>query len=149
MGEARRPARPGFPSLTQPDADPIPVEVTELLDPGRKRRDEYKAAWEQAERSWDYPAASRRRTCRSLRLVTSKILSIKREWDWQKKFSKPYPNGTWIIVYFNPTLFTAFHEDTLAFAVRIVQTALNLLGRPERIAQRGCLPMTCGFPGSV
>jgi hypothetical protein len=105
------PKEPDYKLYTQLDVTPTPVEVTELLDPGRKRDDEYKLAWETATRTGDY-------------LPGEFPPDPPADYDWQliagartlfcKKFSKDYPEGTWLVVYFNPTLFTAFQEDTLS-----------------------------------
>jgi hypothetical protein len=56
----------------------------------------------------------------------------------KEKFSKPYPPGTWLIVYFDPTFFppgwsTSPHSDTLSFATKILATAATMLGAPEKI----------------
>ena len=130
--ERGEPPAPDFLVFTRPNATPVPLEITELLDPDRKRREEYKSAWEQAERTGDYLAASD---------VPEPSLGYDRGLIGQarqvlaRKFGKPYPHGTWLVVYFNPRLFSAFQEDSLRFAVRIVQSALDSLKPPERIAQ--------------
>jgi hypothetical protein len=43
--------------------------------------------------------------------------------------------GSWLVVYFNPTLFMPWHEDALAYATRILSAALRATPPPQRIAQ--------------
>jgi hypothetical protein len=126
------PKEPDYKLYTQLGATPTPVEVTELLDPGRKRDDEYKLAWETARCTGDYlpgefppdpPADYDRQLIAGARTLLS------------KKYSKDYPAGTWLVVYFNPTLFTAFQEDTLVYAKRILSAALDSLPKPKLISQ--------------
>jgi hypothetical protein len=56
----------------------------------------------------------------------------------KEKFSKPYPPGTWLIVYFNPTMFTpgwtaSPKTETLGFATKILTKGARMLAKPQRI----------------
>jgi hypothetical protein len=53
----------------------------------------------------------------------------------EQKFSKPYPSGTWLVIYFNPTSFTPFWDDTLTFAIKITAKAIAMLSKPDKISQ--------------
>jgi hypothetical protein len=130
--ERGTPPAPDYLVFTRPDAAPIPIEVTELLDPGRKRREEYKSAWEQAERTGDYVPDTDLPD--ELPPGYEEELIAKARQLLSQKFSKPYPKGTWLVVYFNPELRPLF-EEAPAFALRIMQSAINSLPPPERIVQ--------------
>ena len=98
-----------------------PIEIAELLEPGRKRDAQYKSKItirENPAPEADYED----------RLVThaSKLLS--------RKLSKAYPRGTWLIVYFNPDK-GIFQDDLLSFAVRVMSRALEPLAAPAAISQ--------------
>jgi hypothetical protein len=126
------PKEPDYRLYTQQRGQVTPLEVTELLDPGRKRDEEYKLAWEMAERTGDFlpgefppdPPAD----------YDQKLIA-QAQTLLRKKFGKDYPRDTWLVVYFNLTLFTAFQEDTLTYAHRILKAALDSLPEPRQIAQ--------------
>jgi hypothetical protein len=154
---ARRGKPPGEPDYlvcSQPDSQPLFVEVTQLLDKGRKRGDEYKSAWKEAERTGDYLAATDmpEPPANYEQQLLDQALYVLNE-----KFSKPYPLGTWLIVYFDPTLFTAGwtspHSDTLSFATKILATAASMLKAPDKIKKVWVLtndgrigPILCRVP---
>jgi hypothetical protein len=130
--ERRPPPEPNFRLYTQPGSRSLPLEVTELLDPGRERDREYKWAWETAESTGDY-------------LIASELSDPPADYDdrlieharhlLSKKFGKDYPQETWLVVYFDPTLFTQFGEDALSYGMHILRAALNSVVTPERIRQ--------------
>jgi hypothetical protein len=126
-----KPPAPDYLVFTRPDAAPIPIEVTELLDPGRKRREEYRFAWEEAERTGDYlPASDMPEPPPD---YEEKLVAKARE-GLSQKFSKPYPEGTWLVVYFDPELKPLF-EEARPFALLVMQSAISSLPPPERISQ--------------
>jgi hypothetical protein len=127
------PMEPDFLVFTQPDGTPIPIEVTEVLDPGRKRQEEYKSAWEQAEQAGDYLVASG--VLEPWPSYEEALIAKARDGLVKKYSKKKYPHGTWLVVYFNPTLFMPLHEDTRVFAMHVMQTAIDSLPPPERISQ--------------
>jgi hypothetical protein len=122
---------PDYRIFTRPDSEPQPIEVTEVLDPGRKRQKEYVEALNEAERTGDY-------------LVTKDLHEAPADYEaklvdqarrlLKRKFAKPYPPDTWLVVYFNPVL-PAAGEDSHSFGIRVLRIALDQVGRPERISQ--------------
>jgi hypothetical protein len=96
------PREPDYKLYTQLDVTPTPVEITELLDPGRKRDDEYKLAWDTARRTGDY-------------IPGEFPPDPPADYDWQlisgartllcKKFSKGYPKGYLARRVFQPYAF--------------------------------------------
>ena len=127
------PPEPDYRIYTAQDAPAVACEVTEVLDPGRRRQQEYKSALKDARRTGEY-------------LVARDVPEAPADYDAQlieqtravlsKKFDKTkYPVGSWLVVYFNPTLFMPWHEDTLAYATRILTAALQATAAPQRIAQ--------------
>jgi len=131
------PGEPDFLVFSKPDGQPLFVEVTELLDKGRKRGDEYKAALEEAKKTGDYLSATE---MPSPSADYEQQLIEQARYGLEQKFSKPYPLGTWLIVYFNPTSFTpgwntSSQSETLNFAMKILAEAVSMLKPPDKIEQ--------------
>ncbi|MGO9058122.1 MAG: hypothetical protein ACLQU2_12190 [Candidatus Binataceae bacterium] len=131
------PGEPDYLVFSQPDCQPLFVEVTELLDKGRKRGDEYKAALEEAKTTGDYLTAT---VMPPATADYEQQLMEQARYVLEQKFSKPYPLGTWLIVYFNPTSFTpgwntSPQSETLSFAMKILAEAAKTLNNPDKIKQ--------------
>jgi hypothetical protein len=131
------PEEPDYLVFSQPDSLPLFVEVTELLDKGRKRADEYKLALEKAKKTGDYLSATE---MPSPSADYEQQLIEQARYVLEKKFSQPYPLGTWLIVYFNPTSFTpgwntSPQSETLNFAMKILAEAASMLTSPDKIEQ--------------
>jgi hypothetical protein len=106
-----------------------------LLDKGRKRGDEYKSAWKEAERTGEYLVA---RDMPEPPTEYEQQLLDQARYVLKGKFSKPYPLETWLIVYFDPQLFTpgwtsSPQTETLSFGIKILATAARSLGNPDKI----------------
>ena len=128
-----QPPQPDYEVLPELGAQPLFVEVTELLDPGRKRGDEYKSDLKQAkERTGGIipPNFIPPSPANYEQQLTAQAFS-----RLEQKFSKPYPSGTWLIIYFNPTSFTPSWDDTLSFAINVVAKAASMLDKPDKIRQ--------------
>lgn len=124
--------RPDYRVFAQPDSEPLPVEVTEFLDPDRKRDEEFKEALARAK-------------SRGVDFIMRDVPDTPPDYEEQltaharaklaDKFGKTYPPCTWLIVYFNIVRLIPFDQDALAYAVRIIQAAIDTLSPPERIEQ--------------
>jgi hypothetical protein len=130
--ERGNPPAPDFRIFKETSATPTLVEVTELLDPGRKRREEYKSAFRRAQQTGQYAAVT---DVPDPSPSYERALIAHARMLFEQKFSKPYPDGTWLVIYFNPTLFTVLYEDTLSFASRVIQAAVDSISPPTRIHQ--------------
>jgi hypothetical protein len=113
------------------------VEVTELHDKGRKRGDEYKAALEEAKTTGDYLSSTE---MPPPPVGYEQQLLEQASYVLGQKFAKPYPLGTWLIVYFNPTSFTpgwntSPQSETLGFGMKILAEATRMLKTPDKIKQ--------------
>jgi hypothetical protein len=131
------PGEPDYLVFSQPGGQPLFVEVTELLDKGRKRGDEYKAALEEAKKTGDYLSATEMAPPPP---DYEQHLVEQSRYVLEKKFAKPYPRVTWLIVYFNPTSFTlgwntSSQSETLDFAIKILAEAARTLNSPDKIEQ--------------
>ncbi len=92
---------PDYRVFRQPNSSPLPVEVTELLEPERQRDREYKDAYARMKsRGVDYDA----RLALPVPPNFENDLVTRARSQLADKFLKAYPSGTWLIVYFNLTL---------------------------------------------
>jgi hypothetical protein len=124
--------RPDYRVFVRPDSEPLPVEVTEFLDPDRKRDKEFKEALGRMKaRGVDSDVRFVPDTPPDYEEQLTKHARAK----LGDKFGKTYPPRTWLIVYFNIVRLIPFDQDALAFAVRIIQAAVDTLSPPERIEQ--------------
>jgi hypothetical protein len=123
---------PDYRVFTRRDSPPLLVEVTELLEPDRQRDKEYKDA--------DARMRSEGVDCEACDALPAppnfenELITRARN-RLSEKFLMPYPQGTWLIVYFNLTLYQPYWDDELAFAVSILQRAVASLPRPAVIEQ--------------
>jgi hypothetical protein len=123
---------PDYRVFTRPDSEPLPVEVTELLEQERQRDREYKDAYARMKsRNVDYDARLKSPAPPNFEndLITHARSRL------ADKFVKPYPPGTWLIVYFNLTLYNPYWDDAFPFAMNILQKAVASLPRPAAITQ--------------
>lgn len=123
---------PDYRVYTLPDSPSLPVEVTELLEPERQRDREYKEAYARMKSEGvDYdlrvalPAPPK---------FEADLVAHARD-QLADKFQKPYPRGTWLIIYFNLTLYEPYWGDECAFAMSVLQRALVSLARPAMVEQ--------------
>ena len=143
--------RPDYRVYTQPESEPLPVEVTEFLDPDRKRDKEFKEALARAKsRGVDFDV----RFVPDTPSDYEQQLTVHARAKLADKFGKAYPPGTWLVVYFNIVRLIPFDQDALAYAVRIFQAAIDALSPPERIEQLWLLTndsrierLRLGYPG--
>ena len=123
---------PDYMLAAQPDSVRQLVEVTEVLDPGRKRQQEYRETLEKIERcGTDFAARDLPETPASYESDLIRRARVVLE----DKFRMRYPRGTWLIVYFNPVLIASSGEDSHSFGVRVIEQALSQLARADRIEQ--------------
>jgi hypothetical protein len=103
------------------DVEGRPIEIAELLEPGRKRDVQYKSGIKIRENPAPEPDYESR-----LAANASELLS--------RKFKKGYPSGTWLVVYFNPDK-GIFQDDLLCFATRVMSDALESIPAPTAISE--------------
>src|SRR5258708_38643851 len=99
----------------------MPLEIAEVIEPGRKRDKQYKSGIRIRENPAPEPDYESR-----LAASASKLLF--------RKFKKGYPSGTWLLVYFNPDK-GIYQDDLLCFATRVMSDALESIPAPTAISE--------------
>jgi hypothetical protein len=96
---------PEYRVFTRRDSPPLLVEVTELLEPDRQRDKEYKDA-DARMRSEGVDCEVRDALPAPPNFENELITRARNQLS--EKFLMPYPQGTWLIVYFNLTLYQPY-----------------------------------------